>query len=101
MIHPFLHMTIYGAIWYQGEANQGEPDNYVCAMSRMVIDWRAKWFAAEGETDTDFSFGQVQVSKIFHVHFIEERDIITREQRKAQHMSLGFGKTTMSFIYMI
>ncbi len=23
MIHPFLNMTIKGAVWYQGEANSG------------------------------------------------------------------------------
>ena len=28
MIHPFINMTIYGAIWYQGEANAG---NEMCS----------------------------------------------------------------------
>ena len=23
MMHPFIQMTIFGAIWYQGEANAG------------------------------------------------------------------------------
>ena len=28
MIHPFLNMTVYGAIWYQGESNAGHPGTY-------------------------------------------------------------------------
>ena len=33
MIHPFLPMPIFGAIWHQGESNQAEPDAYVGAIN--------------------------------------------------------------------
>ena len=68
-------MPIFGAVWYQGEANMGEPDNYICAQSRMIKDWRAKWFdATEGKTDPDFSFGQVQVCALSNYHSLSLRE---------------------------
>ncbi len=46
----------------QGEANEGNPEDYSCAISAMVSDWRTKWYdATGGNTDENFSFGQVQV----------------------------------------
>ena len=63
MIHPFLRMPIYGAIWYQGESNAGDSDIYACAVSEMVKDWRAKWYDSTGEqTNPSFPFGQCQVN---------------------------------------
>ena len=63
MIHPFLNMTIYGTIWYQGESNAGHPDTYNCTFPAMIDDWRAKWFEATNKgTDETFPFGFVQVS---------------------------------------
>ena len=62
MIHPFLPLTIYGAIWYQGESNSGEWATYECAVRQMVDDWREKWYQATGgQTDATFPFGQCQV----------------------------------------
>jgi sialate O-acetylesterase len=63
MIHPFLPMPIYGAIWYQGESNQGNAASYGCALSEMVNDWRSKWFErSNGQVDESFPFGQVQLA---------------------------------------
>ena len=62
MIHPFLNVTIFGAIWYQGEANVGYT-NYNCTFPAMIDDWRAKWHTSSyGNTDPMFPFGFVQVS---------------------------------------
>ncbi|ESO83425.1 hypothetical protein LOTGIDRAFT_133483, partial [Lottia gigantea] len=62
MIHPFLNMTIYGAIWYQGEANQVTNVNlYNCTFPSMIDDWRLK-FSSSGNTDPVFPFGFVQVT---------------------------------------
>ena len=62
MIHPFLNMTIYGAIWYQGEANAAAPFTYNCTFPAMVDDWRSKWFYGTDKlTDPEFPFGFVQV----------------------------------------
>ena len=62
MIYPFLNVTIFGAIWYQGEANAGYT-NYNCTFPAMIDDWRAKWYTSSYEnTDPMFPFGFVQVS---------------------------------------
>ena len=62
MIHPFLNMTIYGAIWYQGEANAAAPFTYNCTFPAMIDDWRSKWlYGTDKLTDPEFPFGFVQV----------------------------------------
>ncbi|WAR08529.1 SIAE-like protein [Mya arenaria] len=63
MIHPLLNMTIYGAIWYQGEANAGAPDSYACRFKAMIDDWRSKFEEASyGQTHAVFPFGFVQLA---------------------------------------
>ena len=45
-----------------GEANQGNYEDYDCAIQQMVADWRGKWYDHSGQTmDPQFPFGQVQV----------------------------------------
>uniref|UniRef100_A0A3Q2NVG8 Sialic acid acetylesterase n=1 Tax=Fundulus heteroclitus TaxID=8078 RepID=A0A3Q2NVG8_FUNHE len=64
MIHPFLNMTIYGAIWYQGEANaEFNRDKYNCSFPAMINDWRMAFHRGSGgQTAPDFPFGFVQLS---------------------------------------
>lgn len=88
MIHPFLNMTINGAIWYQGttkvtggvssgnsktqvrlfvslsgEANaEYHKDEYNCSFPAMIDDWRLAFHQGSGQqTAPDFPFGFVQV----------------------------------------
>jgi len=74
MIKPLLNMTVHGAIWYQGESNQGDPMShqdpqglpmaqYGCHFPAMIKDWRAKWSeGTQGETDALFPFGFVSLA---------------------------------------
>lgn len=63
MIHPFLNMTIYGAIWYQGESNAGSPDSYKCRFPAMITDWRLNFnVGSQNQTDHVFPFGFVQLA---------------------------------------
>ncbi|OWF52499.1 Sialate O-acetylesterase [Mizuhopecten yessoensis] len=57
MIHPLLNMTIYGAIWYQGENNAPKPNTYNCTFPSMISDWRAKFHSSHGQNDPTFPFG--------------------------------------------
>lgn len=41
MIHPILNFTIKGAIWYQGETNRFNANEYADLMAAMVNSWRA------------------------------------------------------------
>jgi len=40
---PLLNLTVKGAVWYQGEANSGDPTGYACMFPAMIADWRVKF----------------------------------------------------------
>ena len=52
MIAPLIPYAITGAIWYQGEANQGAAVEYATLFPRMITDWRTRW----GRGDFPFLF---------------------------------------------
>ncbi|MCK3685605.1 sialate O-acetylesterase [Maribellus sp. YY47] len=56
MIHPLIPYTIKGALWYQGESNRMEPENYKKLFPAMVKDWRTRWGIG------DFPFYYVQIA---------------------------------------
>ena len=56
MIHPILGYNIKGVIWYQGEQNRHEPENYLKMFPDMVKDWRNRWGIG------DFAFYYVQIA---------------------------------------
>jgi len=43
MIHPLVQMPIRGAIWYQGESNNGEGMLYRDKMEALISGWRQVW----------------------------------------------------------
>lgn len=55
MIRPVQTFGIRGAIWYQGEANNGEGMLYAEKMKAMVGGWRQLW----GAGDFAFYFAQI------------------------------------------
>jgi len=55
MIHPLIPVTIKGALWYQGESNRREPEEYKKLFPAMVKDWRTRW----GNDDFPFYFVQI------------------------------------------
>ena len=58
-------MVIYGAIWYQGEANAGS-FTYPCTFAKLIESWRQTWNErTNGSADLHFPFGFVQVSSTF------------------------------------
>ncbi|XP_060570660.1 sialate O-acetylesterase-like [Ruditapes philippinarum] len=65
MIHPFLNLTIYGVIWYQGESDiYSPPDIYKCRFPAMIDDWRKK-FNEACQTDILFPFGSFRSDVVF------------------------------------
>ncbi|KAK6169981.1 hypothetical protein SNE40_018484 [Patella caerulea] len=69
MVHPLVNYTIYGVIWYQGEANAaptGTPammNRYNCTFPAMIDGWRRQFHeGSNGETDVLFPFGFVQLA---------------------------------------
>ena len=43
MLNPLIPYGIKGAIWYQGEANTGQPYLYRDLLPLMITDWRNRW----------------------------------------------------------
>jgi len=43
MITPYFNMRIKGWIWYQGESNVGNYQEYACLFQNMITDWRNKF----------------------------------------------------------
>jgi sialate O-acetylesterase len=56
MIHPLVPFSIRGALWYQGESNNGEGMLYFEKMKALIEGWRSVWH--EG----DFPFLYVQLA---------------------------------------
>jgi sialate O-acetylesterase len=55
MIAPLTSFTIAGALWYQGEANVGAPNNYARLLETMIGSWRKAW-------NSNFPFYYVQIA---------------------------------------
>lgn len=47
MINPLVGYGMRGVIWYQGEHNRNEPENYVHYMKGIVENWRELWDIGE------------------------------------------------------
>lgn len=43
MIHPLIPYAVRGAIWYQGESNNGEGMLYYEKMKALIFGWRKVW----------------------------------------------------------
>ncbi|MCE5332880.1 MAG: sialate O-acetylesterase [Bacteroidales bacterium] len=43
MIAPLLNYNKKGVIWYQGESNTGNPQEYATLLPTMIADWRKKF----------------------------------------------------------
>ncbi len=55
MIHPLVPYAIRGAIWYQGESNNGEGMLYHEKMKALIAGWRSVW----NKKDLPFYFVQL------------------------------------------
>src|SRR5690606_7619994 len=47
MLAPLVPYALRGAIWYQGESNEGAPEKYAQLLRDLVGDWRRQWGLAE------------------------------------------------------
>jgi sialate O-acetylesterase len=43
MLHPFIGYGIKGFIWYQGEANRSNANEYQQLLTSLIGSWRNKW----------------------------------------------------------
>lgn len=47
MMHPLFARPIKGVVWYQGEANAGQPALYVRLLRNLMDQWRKGWRQAD------------------------------------------------------
>lgn len=71
MLAPLTNFAIRGAIFYQGESNVGNPEQYATLFPDMVASWRAAWGRG------DFPFYWVQIAP--YVYGAGERPARLRE----------------------
>jgi sialate O-acetylesterase len=43
MISPLIPYGVKGVLWYQGESNTPQGEDYFELLSRMILDWRKRW----------------------------------------------------------
>lgn len=75
MIHPILNFGIKGIIWYQGETNRFNANEYPDLMFAMVHNWRK-----------DFGLGQIPFYfvQIAPYHYGDNKGLIAANLREAQ-----------------
>ena len=87
MLKPVLPFSIKGAIWYQGEANVDNNDEYQELFTGMIEDWRENW-------GYDFPFYYVQIAPFEYIPSQESQKL-----RDAQRKTLKTtSKTGMAVI---
>ena len=85
MIQPLIPFSFRGVVWYQGESNVKEPEQYRTLFPAMVRDWRSRW----GRGDFPFYFVQI-------APFAYKREPVSAAfLREAQTMALSEPNTGM------
>ncbi|MDA3823200.1 MAG: sialate O-acetylesterase [Bacteroidales bacterium] len=89
MIAPLTSYSIKGVIWYQGESNENNPEQYAELFPSLIEDWRQQWNVG------DFPFIYVQLA-----NFMKASDIPKNSNwaklRQAQLNSLAVPNTGMA-----
>ncbi len=94
MLHPFIGYTIKGAIWYQGEANRVNANEYQSLFTAMIESWRKQW------SQGDFPFYFVQIAPFGYLKlnagFLREAQLKTMQSVKNTGMAvtLDIGEQT-------
>ena len=88
MISPILPYSIKGAIWYQGEANVSNYNEYQELFSGMIDDWRENW-----EFNFPFYYAQIAPYRYSKNEFSHQ---LRDAQRKALESTSKTGMAILS-----
>jgi sialate O-acetylesterase len=91
MIHPILPYGIRGAVWYQGESNTRNPQEYRERFPALIRDWRRHWDVG------DFPFYFCQLAN-FRGKATKPGDSSWAELREAQSLALALPNTGMAVL---
>ena len=90
MIAPITDLPIKGVIWYQGENNTRNPQQYQDLFPSMILDWREQF-------GQDMPFIWVQLAN-FMAPASQPKESSWAELREAQSMTLALPKTGQAVI---
>ncbi len=90
MIAPLVPYGLRGAIWYQGESNSGQPQEYAELFPALIRSWRQAW----GQKEFDFLFVQL-------ANFMARQSLPVETQgwadlRESQRLTLAVPRTGMA-----
>ena len=88
MVAPATNARIKGFLWYQGEANTGDPKDYRRLLPALIADWRNQW--RQGE----LPFLYVQLPNFMEVQY-SPSESQWAELREAQLRALSVPGTAM------
>jgi len=91
MINPLVPYGIKGVIWYQGESNASNAQQYKKRFPNMIIDWRTHW------NQGNFTFLFVQLANYMNP-VTEPAEASWAELREAQTQTLALENTGMATI---
>lgn len=89
MLSPLIGYGIKGFVWYQGESNAGNPNDYSLLQKSMITDWRKKW------KDDSLSFLFVQLPGFMDYNYLPTESSWAK-MREAQAQSLSLANTEMA-----
>jgi sialate O-acetylesterase len=89
MIAPLRPYAMRGVIWYQGESNGWDHQEYLPLMQTLIADWRKKW-----DEEFPFLFVQLAAYKAPATHPVGNSQIAS--VREAQRLTLGTPNTAMA-----
>lgn len=76
MVAPLIPFAMQGAIWYQGENNVGNPEEYAISFPLMIEAWRNKW------NQGDFPFFYVQIAPYNYASDGTKNGAVLRESQR-------------------
>jgi sialate O-acetylesterase len=77
MLHPFIGYTFKGCLWYQGESNNGRPEQYEKLFPAMVKQWRSEM------DNGDFPFYFAQIAPYNYSQLNNAAAILDRKNNSA------------------
>ena len=88
MVAPSINYSIKGFLWYQGEANTSNPQQYQLLLPALITDWRNKWH------DGTLPFIFVQLPNFMEVQYLPSESQWA-ELRSGQLKALTVPNTAM------
>ena len=86
ILHPYIGYSIKGVLWYQGESNRENADEYVSLFTSMIGSWRTQW------KQGDFPFYFVQIAPFepgkINAAFLREAQLRTMQSVKNTGMAV-------------